>query len=114
MIRKMSALIASRESIIVSNRRPRYASMSASIDRGSGAAFQPEQVGDRSTRCCSLDRYGAILEPEGVRAVDAEESARLPVVNAVRWYVAQAVVHHHRLRDAAHGADSEHVVGADI
>src|SRR6266511_3232538 len=114
MIRKMSALITSSERIMVSSRRPRYASMFGSFVRGSGAAFEPEQVGSGSGRRCALDSRGAVLEPEDVRVVDPEEGARLPVVDAVHGHVAQPGVHHHRLRDATHGADAEHVVGADI
>src|SRR4029079_15142005 len=80
MMLKVTKLITSSVGIMISSRRRVYVSMSAG-------------------------NPGLFAVPEGIGPVDAEESARVPVVDALLGHVAQRVAHHYRLRDAVHHAD---------
>src|SRR4051812_22371180 len=53
-----------------------------------------------------------LLEPEGLEAIDAEERARIPVVEAFLRHVHQRVARDHRLRHARDDAD--HVLLVDM
>src|SRR6185436_3632729 len=55
----------------------------------------------------------SLLEPERIGPVDAEERARVPVVQALLRDVSQLRAHDDRLRHAAYHSDAELLVGVD-
>ena len=51
------------------------------------------------------------IEPKGVRPVNAEMRAWVPVVDSLFWHVAQPIPHHNRLHHPGDDTDHEYLVG---
>src|SRR5713101_86007 len=97
MMTKTMMLIAISVGIMMSRRWTMYPSMPVSARRR-GRRQRRLLVG---------------CEPERVRAVHAEMSARVPVVDALVRNVAQLVVDHHGLRHAGDQPDRRDLIGMD-
>src|ERR1700675_4541060 len=67
-------------------------------------------AGQRGRGC----RRGALIEPEPVRLVETEMSARVPVVHSLARHVAQPRIDDDRLLDAGNKSDRKDLVGPDL